>query len=352
MPSLTPSFEPSDTHSNDPTLNPTSSMAPSSTSFPTVTYTPTRSSKPSLSLSPSSNPSLSVSPSVWPSPGPTSNPTAFIRRHYADDSIFMRDLSGNMTAATTTVFETVALRMLLDLFPMVDGLSINFLYVQVTKQAFIERNQRRKLEGDVHVDFKVAADILPGDPEHFDFQWVIETFFSVNYDEFLARLEASSDFFYSSNGHGVVNQKAKSPESEESSGNNFFTMPILVGLAAAALAMFVLGTLVTRIARRRDGHQHRAENEMYEGRLGSLPLYTNENEEEHSLFSTVEDDILANQAKIFRIPYYAEDSYSYSTGQTGSKYHQSIITPSQHDCEVSCVVTTTSDGSKSVSTTL
>jgi hypothetical protein len=157
---------------------------------------------------------------------------------------------------------------------------MDFLYVQVTKQTFTEETQSRRLQdtyigGDIAIAIQVAADIMPGDPEHLDFQRVIETFFSVNFDEFLARLEAASDFFQPMYGNGVVN--AKEPTlSENNDENKFFTMPLLVGLAAATLAMFVLGTLVLLTERRDD--------ELYGNSIGSLPMYSSEEDPSFSFF--------------------------------------------------------------------
>jgi hypothetical protein len=161
-----------------------------------------------------------------------------------------------MSDLTTAVFETVTLRMLIDLFPQVDDLSIDFFYVRVTNQNFVETGGNRKLQEDVNngqvtVVFKVAADVMPGDPEDFNFQWVVETFLSVHLDELSERLEGASGFFQPQQvqGSGSKND-ASVPSNEE---NGFSTMRILVGLAAAVTVIaFVAGTLVVRSGRR--GH--------------------------------------------------------------------------------------------------
>jgi hypothetical protein len=213
-----------------------------------------------------------------------------------------------MTGATTTVFETVALRLLIDLFPRVEGVSMDFLYAQVTKQTFSEDRLSRRLQdtyrrGGLDIEFKVVADIMPGDPEHFDFQWVIETFFSVYSDEFLARLQAASDFFIPihGNGVGVVNGE-EPPLSENNDKNRFFTMPILIGLATATLTMFLLGTLVTRTQRREDT--------LNENRLGSVPMSSSDEEDPSFVSSIGEEEVRVNHANIFRFPQCGAESYS------------------------------------------
>jgi hypothetical protein len=233
-----------------------------------------------------------------------------------------------MTDVTMAVFETVALRLLIDLIPRVDGLSMDFLYVQVTKQTFTEETQSRRLQdtyigGDIAIALKVAADIMPGDPEHFDFQRVIENFFSVNFDEFLARLQTASDFFHPIYGNGVVKGKEPTTLSENNAENKKFTMPILVGLAAATLALFVVGTLVTRT--------ERSEDELYENRLGSLPKYSSE--EDPSFFSSVlEEENRANHAKIFRFPLCGAESYS--TPPTARSGYCPKVSPIDNKCTV------------------
>jgi hypothetical protein len=233
-----------------------------------------------------------------------------------------------MTDVTLAVFETVALRLLIDLIWKVDGISMDFLYVQVKKQTFTEGTQSRRLQdtyigGDIAIALEVAADIMPGDPEHFDFQRVIETFFSVHFDEFLARLQAGSDYFQPIYENGVVNGKEEPTLSENNAGNKFFTMPLLVGLAATTLALFVLGTLVTR--------RGRSEDEVYENRLGSLPKYISE--EDPSFFSSVhEEENRANHAKIFRFPQCGAENYS--TPPTARSRHCPKVSRIYNKCTV------------------
>lgn len=196
------------------------------------------------------------------------DPTVGLRRHYADSSIVLSELSGNMTESTTALFETVALRFLIDLFPPVQGFSIDFFYVQVTNITYFDyddnlRLQEGAMERSINVAFRVAGDILPGDPNDFAFQWVVESFFSVHFDEFMAKLQEASDFFVPKQMEGV-----DTDSKEDAAESKFSTLLVVAGATSAAFVLFVLGSLVARAKRRKDSTNER--------RFGSLPMYGSE----------------------------------------------------------------------------
>jgi hypothetical protein len=153
------------------------------------------------------------------------------------------------------IFETVAVRLLIDLFPKVEDLSIDFLFVDVVDQTFNNDRRLRKLQqsvstGVLTVDIIVAADIWPGEPENFNFEWVIETFFGMNFAEFLARLEDASNYFNPTSVQDGGNSKRVGGQGSDDEG--FFTLPLVLGFATATVATIGVGALLVRRPERRE----------------------------------------------------------------------------------------------------
>ena len=167
-----------------------------------------------------------------------------------------------MSSDDVAIFEAVALRFLIDLFPEVEGLSIDFIFVDVVKQ---ELNGTRRLSeiqdrvnfGILSIDMLVTADLLPGDPVNFNFQFEVETFFDLKFGMLLDRLRSQINFFKPSRVQQSGGGNSNTPVA--ANGGSFFTLPLICGLAVATVAAIAI---VTLLVRRRDERNERLHSQI------------------------------------------------------------------------------------------
>jgi hypothetical protein len=188
-----------------------------------------------------------------------------------------------MDNETTTVFEEIGILLLIDRFPRMESFVIDFLFIQVEGQVFLKEDQRER-EGDLSIYFRIAANMMPGEVEGFDFQWSMESFFEVHQDLLVSRLQNNGVVFQSSaiQGDGTA-QGTSDDAGEEESWAEFFSTNVIIGVSVSMASVLVVGAFIMSrpMWRRRDN----GDSMGSPGRLGAAPSYDSEdNADPQSIF--------------------------------------------------------------------
>ena len=172
-----------------PTESPAPSPSPSEapTPHPTISTSPTKAPTNAPSTSkPSSSPTESPAPSPSPSEAPTMTPTPGLNAHVASNVVVtFENVGSRMNNDDIGIFETLTNEFLENTFPIIEEIrEIHFDHVTVTMQSLEET--RRKLvefEGPIMYDLSITFNALAYirhelEPEKFDFQEMLDSFFS------------------------------------------------------------------------------------------------------------------------------------------------------------------------------
>lgn len=239
----TESPAPSPSPSEAPTPNPTISASP--TKAPTNAPT---TSKPSSSPteSPAPSPSPSEAPTPVPSVSPSSQPTPSLNAHVASNVVVtFENVGSRMNNDDIGIFETLTNEYLENTFAIFEEIrEIHFDHVTVTMQSLEET--RRKLvefEGPIMYDLSITFNTLAYirhelEPESFDFQEMLDTFFSdkSHVEELKFILSEQVNFFK------VVTKVSEASDGDKSANAK------LSGSAAAVLGGIIGSSVLVCIA--------------------------------------------------------------------------------------------------------
>ncbi|KAL3924292.1 MAG: hypothetical protein SGILL_001133 [Bacillariaceae sp.] len=168
------------------------------------------------------------------------------------------------------IFQSITLKFLTHHYThMINNNGIKFSKVNVVNQVPKQYTTRRNVQEapeigfvdddastrslpfviDIDVVFEIVGEILPGDGFVFmDFQWLVDTMFNVNMDDFYARLDETGEF-RPVGIEGRTDTSTDTSESEVSTGIEFRTW-MIASIGACVLSVFLTAVLVTRATRR------------------------------------------------------------------------------------------------------
>jgi hypothetical protein len=211
-----------------------------------------------ISETPSDLPSLS--PTALPTISPVLSFTA-VEQDTAKTSVTIKSQTTVMDDTQIPIFESVALEFLKKHYTRVlDSANVEFKYVQVTHQVPVPASGRRRMETgdpaegkvllflfDLEVFFEVGAVLRPGNNLLVDLQWLVDSLFQINLDDFFRQLDKAGALQPSAIESFDNDLSASSTETVES---GFFNTWVIASLGAVVFSVFLTGMLVTRVVRR------------------------------------------------------------------------------------------------------
>ena len=255
---------------------------------------------------------------------PSEYPSSDQRQLFANTTATLRNVAGMMDDDAIAIFEETGLVLLIDKFPRMEAFEIEFLFLHVEGQMFRHEDGHGG-KGDLTVYLQISANITPGEPNGFDFQTSMESFFDVHEDLLASRLDSDGVVFQSNSiqEEGTVQ---KPQETQDEPLNGFLTTGVIVGITVSMATLLVIGSFVLSRPMWRRNDRYSLESP---GRLGAAPSEDSEDLDPQSIFMSFSHgrkEGTAKQMPIGETSGRSQQSH-YTSSTSGSHLVSSYLSP-------------------------